>query len=71
MDGPEIEIHFLLWFINPGKCVFHPLHIIAIGEIFTRMGAADDLLQGGSAIKITSNVSKGLVLDAPPTDTAP
>ncbi|MDG2527784.1 autotransporter domain-containing protein [Caulobacter endophyticus] len=30
---------------------------------------ADDLLQGGSAVKITSNVSKGLVLDAPPEDT--
>ncbi len=30
---------------------------------------ADDLLQGGSAIQVTSNVTKGLVLDAPPEDT--
>ncbi|MFT4254997.1 MAG: autotransporter outer membrane beta-barrel domain-containing protein [Caulobacter sp.] len=30
---------------------------------------ADDLLQGGSAIQVTSNVTGGLVLDAPPTDT--
>ncbi|MBI1682117.1 autotransporter outer membrane beta-barrel domain-containing protein [Caulobacter hibisci] len=30
---------------------------------------ADDLLQGGSAIQVSSNVSQGLVLDAPPEDT--
>ncbi len=30
---------------------------------------ADDLLQGGGAVKITSNVAGGVLLDAPPTDT--
>ena len=30
---------------------------------------ADDLLQGGGAVKITSNVGGGALLDAPPTDT--
>ncbi|MCW5758837.1 MAG: autotransporter outer membrane beta-barrel domain-containing protein [Phenylobacterium sp.] len=31
---------------------------------------ADDLLQGGGAVKITGSVGKGVLLDRPPTDTS-
>ena len=32
---------------------------------------ADDLLQGGSALRVAGNVTGGIILDAPPKDTDP